>query len=184
MNDEEKILSRVDGEQLSEGQDLPQSDNQLNVHVNDVGDLVCEHGTAMDVHCCGCHSGFQFNAQDCHCHEGALPTDKIWMLLNEADDHKAAWSSSAWQQWFVRIVDAISQLESDANRRAEYNSGSEDCAICHRATQNGVWGCDGCWDEIKVLCGEYMRLRRRDAFDQAHGLRPNADFKQVKDWVK
>jgi len=24
------------------------------------GDYVCEHGTAVDVHCCGCHSGFLF----------------------------------------------------------------------------------------------------------------------------
>lgn len=25
------------------------------------GDWVCEHGTAMDVHCCNCHSGFIFD---------------------------------------------------------------------------------------------------------------------------
>ena len=25
------------------------------------GDMVCEHGTAMDVHCCNCHSGFIFD---------------------------------------------------------------------------------------------------------------------------
>jgi hypothetical protein len=60
------------------------------------GDWVCEHGTAMDVHCCNCHSGFQFNYTDCHCTSaettGALPTDKIWELLNDADDHKTAWS--------------------------------------------------------------------------------------------
>ncbi len=24
-------------------------------------DVVCEHGTAADVHCCNCHSGFVFN---------------------------------------------------------------------------------------------------------------------------
>ena len=24
-------------------------------------DIVCEHGTAMDVHCCNCHSGFIFD---------------------------------------------------------------------------------------------------------------------------
>lgn len=53
----------------------------------------------------------------------------------------------------------------------EYNSGSEDCAICHKTTQNGVWGCDHCWDEIKLLCGEFLRLRASAAFDQAHGLR-------------
>jgi hypothetical protein len=30
-------------------------------------DVVCEHGTAMDVHCCGCHSGFLFDVQSCTC---------------------------------------------------------------------------------------------------------------------
>lgn len=35
---------------------------------NEQGDWVCEHGTAMDVHCCGCHSGFLFfPADECTC---------------------------------------------------------------------------------------------------------------------
>jgi hypothetical protein len=25
-------------------------------------EVVCEHGTAMDVHCCDCHSGFLFDS--------------------------------------------------------------------------------------------------------------------------
>lgn len=25
------------------------------------GDYVCQHGVAMDVHCCHCHSGFIFD---------------------------------------------------------------------------------------------------------------------------
>jgi hypothetical protein len=72
-------------------------------------------------------------------------------------------------QTFARVILKLA--------RAEYDSGSEDCAICHRSTQNGVWGCDGCWDEIKVLAEEFIRLRRRAAFDQAHGLseRPDSD---------
>lgn len=139
---------------------------------NDVRDWVCEHGTAMDVHCCNCHSGFQFDAAACHCDKGALPTDAIWRLLSEADDGEAAWSSGMWVQWFVRLVDAVSGLEMAATRRAEYNSGSGECTICHQATQNGVWGCDRCWDEVKVLAEEFMRLRQRAAFDLAHGLRP------------
>ena len=100
---------------------------------------------------------------------GALSTDAIWKLLNEADDQQLNWSGGAWRQWFVQLVDAVSQLDSDMARLDEYNSG---CAICHKATQNGVWGCDLCWDEIKVLCAEFLRLRQRAAFDQAHGLRP------------
>lgn len=30
-------------------------------------DVVCEHGTAMDVHCCNCHSGFLFDSTACVC---------------------------------------------------------------------------------------------------------------------
>lgn len=33
------------------------------IHRDDVGDYVCQHGTAMDVHCCGCHSGFIFDLE-------------------------------------------------------------------------------------------------------------------------
>jgi hypothetical protein len=33
----------------------------------DVGDATCKHGTAMDVHCCGCHSGFLFDIANCLC---------------------------------------------------------------------------------------------------------------------
>lgn len=34
---------------------------------NDQGDWVCQHGTAMDVHCCNCHSGFLFDSRKCVC---------------------------------------------------------------------------------------------------------------------
>ena len=30
-------------------------------HIDHAGDYVCEHGTAIDVHCCNCHSGFRFD---------------------------------------------------------------------------------------------------------------------------
>lgn len=35
-------------------------------------DWVCEHGTAIDVHCCNCHSGFLFDSESCVC---VFPTD-------------------------------------------------------------------------------------------------------------
>lgn len=31
--------------------------------VNPQGDVVCEHGQALDVHCCHCHSGFIFDPE-------------------------------------------------------------------------------------------------------------------------
>jgi hypothetical protein len=30
-------------------------------------DITCEHGTALDVHCCNCHSGFLFDTRSCTC---------------------------------------------------------------------------------------------------------------------
>jgi hypothetical protein len=40
-------------------------------HVAD--DPVCEHGTALDVHCCGCHSGFLLDIESCTCLNEAAP---------------------------------------------------------------------------------------------------------------
>jgi hypothetical protein len=34
---------------------------------NESGEWTCEHGTAMDVHCCNCHSGFLFDIDACVC---------------------------------------------------------------------------------------------------------------------
>lgn len=47
----------------------------MDVTVDARGDHVCEHGTAVDVHCCGegglpypgCHSGFLFDLESCSC---------------------------------------------------------------------------------------------------------------------
>lgn len=39
-------------------------------------DHVCEHGHAMDVHCCGCHSGFLFTPEECTCLNPDPPLDE------------------------------------------------------------------------------------------------------------
>ncbi len=36
-------------------------------------DAVCEHGTALDVHCCNCHSGFIFDRNH-ECPEESMDT--------------------------------------------------------------------------------------------------------------
>ena len=33
----------------------------------DDADVVCQHGTACDVHCCNCHHGFLFTPESCVC---------------------------------------------------------------------------------------------------------------------
>lgn len=34
---------------------------------DETGEWACEHGTALDVHCCNCHSGFLFDVNWCVC---------------------------------------------------------------------------------------------------------------------
>jgi hypothetical protein len=34
---------------------------------DETGEWHCEHGTALDVHCCNCHSGFLFDIDWCVC---------------------------------------------------------------------------------------------------------------------
>jgi hypothetical protein len=64
-------------------------------HQDEQGDWVCQHGTAMDVHCCGCHSGFLFDIQNCTC--GTPDTDfrmprtlKKYMGSNRPPEHTRA----------------------------------------------------------------------------------------------
>jgi hypothetical protein len=48
-------------------------------------DMVCNHGVAMDVHCCGCHSGFLFDIATCVClGRQKEPTDVILTGLPDA----------------------------------------------------------------------------------------------------
>ena len=64
------------------------------------GDWVCEHGTAVDVHCCNCHSGFLFDSDSCVCEFGGTdgnaedrrgPVDRS----NHAGDSRAHQTRSA-----------------------------------------------------------------------------------------
>ncbi len=43
------------------------TDEPIAWSTNEAGDVVCQHGTAADVHCCNCHSGFLFDADSCVC---------------------------------------------------------------------------------------------------------------------
>ena len=77
-------------------------------------DPVCEHGTALDVHCCNCHSGFLFDADACVCtfrsgryflsqdndsHWFVVPASKrvewdIWLEIDSDDER--AWTPPEW----------------------------------------------------------------------------------------
>jgi hypothetical protein len=61
----------------------------MNVRVTPEGDAVCDHGTAVDVHCCNCHSGFLFDADACVCGEYGMDT-RTGDIYNTLDEAKAA----------------------------------------------------------------------------------------------
>lgn len=49
------------------------------------GDHVCQHGTAMDVHCCNCHSGFIFD-KDHVCHDESDPDCECEQCSSDEND--------------------------------------------------------------------------------------------------
>lgn len=46
----------------------------------------CQHGVALDVHCCGCHSGFLFDAAKCTCIRVAPDTARLGVCLKCGDE--------------------------------------------------------------------------------------------------
>ena len=55
-------------------------------------DEVCEHGTAMDVHCCNCHSGFLFDIEECVCLENPRQKgDDDGVEYGHPADYRAEW---------------------------------------------------------------------------------------------
>lgn len=69
--------------------------------LDDQGDHVCQHGVAMDVHCCNCHSGFLFDYQ--HVCEPELPDGAVGDLLaygrEESDTALTKKDRDAHQFW-------------------------------------------------------------------------------------
>lgn len=103
---------------------------QLQTHVDDVGDVVCEHGTAVDVHCCNCHSGFIFDDQ--HTCEPELPDGAIGDLLAYGREESASAlarkdrdSYQFWQGWNSALERAAS-VATEA--RQQQDTKEEDTA--------------------------------------------------------
>jgi hypothetical protein len=84
---------------------------------NEVGDVVCQHGTAMDVHCCNCHSGFLFDAAACVCVSEGAPmcehgTEVMVSVEIPADlscDGKAKWKDVGIDACIAQIVKALQE---------------------------------------------------------------------------
>lgn len=49
-------------------------------------DVICRHGVAMDVHCCGCHSGFIFDRDEHDCEEGMEQNSGMEIAQIGSDD--------------------------------------------------------------------------------------------------
>jgi DNA-binding NarL/FixJ family response regulator len=80
-------------------------------------DPVCEHGTALDVHCCGCHSGFLFEGMRCTCMT-KVSTDVLgeWIrMVNEEGVNLSKWETSFMES----ITDQWERSHSLSERQIE-----------------------------------------------------------------
>ena len=80
-------------------------------------DVTCEHGTAMDVHCCNCHSGFIFDVN----HECPSPeltwreaVEQALGVANDPENHTPSWAFDV-----VMAAREIGNAPSPASPQAE-----------------------------------------------------------------
>ncbi len=120
-------------------------------------DVTCEHGVAMDVHCCGCHSGFLFDSMSCTCLNGGTVSEeleavamlqKIAVLTMTAQSNPTA-KAVVYRQALIDVCNlTLTWLDK---HRPEL-----------RAVQKAHW-CSGCghrWTEqltVAELCGDCWR---------------------------
>ena len=96
-------------------------------------DVTCEHGTAMDVHCCNCHSGFIFDVN----HECPSPeltwreaVEQALGVANDPENHTPSWAFDvvmAAREIGNAPSPASPQAETSANVRALTVHICEDC---------------------------------------------------------
>lgn len=84
---------------------------------NHEGDWLCEHGTAMDVHCCGCHSGFVFDLDhECgHDDEELVPHAFVSRTPYEPGDDRDIWCAEC-EYHRDHMIHSGSRPPADAQR--------------------------------------------------------------------
>lgn len=105
---------------------------EAKLKTDDVGDVVCQHGTAMDVHCCNCHSGFVFDmAHECP-PTLADAAEMLWVVLANVSGGDWTKQSPEWQEAAARYRDqyfaalsASSALLAPPPRRAEHEEDQD-----------------------------------------------------------
>lgn len=89
---------------------------------NEVGDVVCEHGTAMDVHCCHCHSGFIFDAtHECPPEPDAFHALKVAVMVCVSNPYLT------WPEARTQLTRALNAALADTGggRQTEQQSEGE-----------------------------------------------------------
>lgn len=113
------IRPRIDGVSVlvDEGTPLPPVSPQEPTGASPQADVTCEHGTAMDVHCCNCHSGFIFDVN----HECPAPeltwreaVEQALGVENDPENHTPSWAFDV-----VRAAREIGNAPTPASPQAE-----------------------------------------------------------------
>ncbi len=117
-------------------------------------DPVCEHGTAMDVHCCGCHSGFLFDIQSCTCLTGVRPMNvpRRNQINKFSDAEEAIWEAVGAVEAAgadVRLTDAVVLLQAARDSVADFVDG-----IMRRRTVSEGPDLGDCIDVLRAAIAE------------------------------
>lgn len=104
-------------------------------------DVTCEHGVAMDVHCCGCHSGFLFDRQKCTCLNPPDDPKRIRVSIGDGltylecpccgDDGAASDGEGSFRDGQTLICGCPGLVSVDEDGEAWINNGDAVCEKCH-----------------------------------------------------
>jgi hypothetical protein len=88
----------------------------MTVTVNDLGDHVCQHGVALDVHCCNCHSGFVFDLEHKCPPTMADAAEMLWVVLANVSGGDWTQQSAEWQDAAARWRDHYFAARGDMSK--------------------------------------------------------------------
>jgi len=74
---------------------------------------VCKHGTALDVHCCNCHSGFLFDIDSCVCFNTHFTTQELRVLYQVLEHHYIPYENQEAHNVVNKIAKILKENELD-----------------------------------------------------------------------
>jgi len=101
------------------------------------GEVVCEHGTAVDVHCCNCHSGFLFDPHHECPPSMADAAEMLWTVIANVSEGNWTKQTPEWQEAAARWRDYYFAARGDMHRGDSQEPSLSAAKQCDRECQCG-----------------------------------------------